>query len=54
MDQYSGLKMIERHRLVNKLLAEELKNDIHALSIQAKTGYIDVNVYVYMHKNVSR
>jgi hypothetical protein len=46
-----GLKMIERHRLVNKLLAEELKNSIHALSIQAKTGinrYVCIKVYIYI------
>ena len=31
------MKPIERHRLINKLLAIEMTNGIHALSIQAKT-----------------
>ena len=29
--------IIARHRMVNKLLSEELDGKIHALSIQAKT-----------------
>ena len=29
-----GMKMIERHRMVNKILATELSTQIHALSIQ--------------------
>ena len=29
--------LIQRHRLVNQLLAAELEANIHALSIQAKT-----------------
>ena len=36
-DQFEGLPLIQRHRLVNSVLEDELKNDIHALSIQAKT-----------------
>lgn len=32
----SGLKLIERHRLVNKVLAVELSTKIHALSIQVQ------------------
>ena len=29
--------MVARHRMVNKILSEELSGTIHALSIQAKT-----------------
>mmetsp|Transcript_10711 Transcript_10711/g.10765 ORF Transcript_10711/g.10765 Transcript_10711/m.10765 type:complete len:137 (+) Transcript_10711:185-595(+) len=36
-DMFEGKSLIQRHRLVNTILAEELQNDIHALSIQAKT-----------------
>lgn len=36
-DKFEGVPLIQRHRMVNALLEEELKNDIHALSIQAKT-----------------
>ena len=32
-----GMMIIARHRMVNKLLSEELDGKIHALSIQAKT-----------------
>jgi len=35
--QFEGKSMIERHRSVNRVLAEELKTSIHALSIQALT-----------------
>lgn len=28
---------VVRHRMVNELLAEQLKNSVHALSVQAKT-----------------
>ena len=35
--QFEGMPLIQRHRLVNSLLQEELQHDIHALSIQAKT-----------------
>ena len=36
---FEGVALIERHRLVNEALAEELaeKGPIHALSIKAKT-----------------
>ncbi|CAD5230773.1 unnamed protein product [Bursaphelenchus okinawaensis] len=34
-DKFEGLSKIQRHRLVNKCLAEELESDIHALRIQA-------------------
>lgn len=36
-EQFEGMALIQRHRLVNTILEAELKNDIHALSIQAKT-----------------
>lgn len=36
-DAFEGKSLIDRHRLVNTILQDELKNDIHALSIQAKT-----------------
>ncbi|KAJ2952016.1 hypothetical protein O0L34_g4276 [Tuta absoluta] len=36
-DQFEGLPLIKRHRLVNNVLAEELKTSVHALSIIAKT-----------------
>lgn len=35
--QFEGLPLIQRHRLVNEALKEELSNCIHALAIQAKT-----------------
>lgn len=36
-DQFDGIKLLERHRLVQDILSEELASQIHALSIQAKT-----------------
>ncbi|XP_069584809.1 bolA-like protein 1 [Ranitomeya imitator] len=36
-DVFSGKSLIQRHRLVNDLLKEELAGAVHALSIQAKT-----------------
>lgn len=35
--QFEGKSLIQRHRMVNQTLGEELKTLIHALSIQAKT-----------------
>jgi stress-induced morphogen len=35
-DKFEGLPPLERHRLVNTVLGDELKNEIHALSIKAK------------------
>ena len=35
--QMENLSRIERHRVVNQLLAHELKTHVHALSIQAFT-----------------
>eukprot|EP00601_Ochromonadales_sp_CCMP2298_P002579 CAMPEP_0173177686 /NCGR_PEP_ID=MMETSP1141-20130122/5124_1 /TAXON_ID=483371 /ORGANISM="non described non described, Strain CCMP2298" /LENGTH=109 /DNA_ID=CAMNT_0014100105 /DNA_START=43 /DNA_END=372 /DNA_ORIENTATION=+ len=34
---FEGMSLIQRHRAVNHSLGDMLKNDIHALSIQAKT-----------------
>jgi len=36
-DSFMSKSPLERHRLVNNILREELKNDIHALSIETKT-----------------
>lgn len=36
-DAFEGKTPIQRHRMVNQVLDEELKNSVHALSIQAKT-----------------
>ncbi len=36
-EQFTGLSILKRHQLVYQALAELLKTDIHALSIQAKT-----------------
>ena len=37
-DVFEGKSLVERHRMVNHCLGEELKSSIHALSIQAKTN----------------
>lgn len=34
---FEGKSRVERHRLVNTLLADELANRVHALAITAKT-----------------
>jgi BolA family transcriptional regulator, general stress-responsive regulator len=34
---FQGKSRLERHRMVNTLLAEELANGVHALSLTAKT-----------------
>ena len=36
-DKFNDVKHIDRHRLVNSLLNEEMKGPVHALSIKAKT-----------------
>jgi stress-induced morphogen len=36
-EKFNGLSQLQRQRMVNKLLAEELQNQIHALRIEAKT-----------------
>jgi len=33
---FAGKSRIERHRLVNAILAEDLKDGVHALAIEAK------------------
>lgn len=35
--QFDGLTLIQRHRLVNEALKDELSSCVHALAIQAKT-----------------
>ena len=35
--QFAGKSLIQRHRLVNAALAEELKGPIHALTLDVKT-----------------
>ena len=34
---FAGKSRIERHRLVNAILADELKSGVHALAIEAKS-----------------
>nr|XP_033781071.1 bolA-like protein 1 isoform X2 [Geotrypetes seraphini]XP_033781072.1 bolA-like protein 1 isoform X2 [Geotrypetes seraphini]XP_033781073.1 bolA-like protein 1 isoform X2 [Geotrypetes seraphini]XP_033781074.1 bolA-like protein 1 isoform X2 [Geotrypetes seraphini] len=36
-EKFSGMSLIQRHRLVNEALQEELAGAVHALSILAKT-----------------
>lgn len=36
-DQFQGKKLLERHRLINDLLAEELAQTIHALTLHPMT-----------------
>ncbi|KAK5650057.1 hypothetical protein RI129_001086 [Pyrocoelia pectoralis] len=36
-DQFNGLSLIKRHRIIHDLLKDELQNGVHALSIEAKT-----------------
>ena len=36
-DQFEGNMLIQRHRLVNSLLSEELEGEVHALSLHTKT-----------------
>ncbi|XP_022160930.1 bolA-like protein 1 [Myzus persicae] len=35
-DEFEGMPLIKRHRLVNAILTDELKSGVHALSIVAK------------------
>lgn len=35
--EFEGKNLIARHRLINKLLADQLKNGIHALSMHTHT-----------------
>ncbi|XP_028649846.1 bolA-like protein 1 [Erpetoichthys calabaricus] len=34
---FEGMSLLQRHRLVNEILCDELASRVHALSIQAKT-----------------
>jgi len=34
-DQFTGLSLVRRHRLINETLAEELQGPVHALAIKA-------------------
>ena len=36
-DKFEGKSLVERHRMVNRVLTDELKQSVHALSIQAMT-----------------
>lgn len=35
-DRFTGRSLVERHRMVNDVLAEELAGPVHALAIRAK------------------
>lgn len=35
--KFSGISLLDRHRLINEILAHELKNGVHALSLTALT-----------------
>nr|SVE74584.1 EOG090X0K4K [Daphnia barbata] len=37
-DKFENISLLQRHRLVNEVLQDELKNGVHALSIVAKTS----------------
>ncbi|KHA60087.1 BolA/IbaG family iron-sulfur metabolism protein [Vibrio sp. MarTm2] len=37
-EKFEGVRLIGRHRLVNQVLADELANHIHALSIHTYTS----------------
>lgn len=37
-ESFSGLSLVARHRTVNKLLAEQLQNGVHALSMHTYTA----------------
>ena len=36
-DDFNGMRILQRHKLVNSILIEEFKSGVHALSIQALT-----------------
>lgn len=36
--EFEGKRLVQRHRMINQLLADELKNDIHALAIHTFTS----------------
>ena len=37
-DEFTGQRLLQRHQRVNKILADELEGEVHALSIQALTA----------------
>ena len=37
-DRFEGQRLVQRHQAVNAILARELKEDIHALSLETLTG----------------
>lgn len=37
-DQFEGVNRVKRHQTINGILSSELKNDIHALSLQTMTA----------------
>lgn len=37
-DSFDGLSLVARHRTVNKLLADQLQNGVHALSMHTYTA----------------
>ncbi|CAK9296521.1 unnamed protein product [Gordionus sp. m RMFG-2023] len=37
-DNFENIPLIQRHRLINQILTDELKTTIHALSIVAQTS----------------
>ena len=36
-NDFDGMRILQRHKLVNSILSEEFENGVHALSIQALT-----------------
>jgi BolA protein len=44
-EAFEGKRLIGRHREVNKLLKDELENDIHALAMHTYTESEWINIY---------
>ena len=36
-DKFENVALIDRHRMINEAVKDELENGVHALSIKAKT-----------------
>lgn len=36
-DEFDGMKLVQRHRRINQILADELSNQVHALAIHSYT-----------------